>query len=126
MCRSQNADILQFLMENPDKINFDSLCKNPHPIAVSFILEKFRENTSINFCLSSIARNTNPDILEILKMLFLEKNTVGCGSLLSSNPIAMDIIRERPELINWDMLSSNPAIFRKVGNEGLGDFLDSL
>ena len=86
------------ILERPNKIYLDYLCKNTHPAAIG-IIEKYLDLVDWSWL------SSNPAAISII-----EKNLDKvCWSYLCLNPKAIHIIKKYPEKIDWGCLSSNPA-----------------
>jgi hypothetical protein len=77
-----NSKAISFLKENPDLINYKVLCYNNSKEAMELIKER-------------IKRGLIEDI---------------CFEYLSTNPYAIDILKEYPERIEWDMTILNENV----------------
>ena len=78
LSQQQHDDIVTFLVENPEYIDYDLFSRNPHPIAVQYILTHIDQYEAHWVYLS---QNTNDDI--VLYVL------------------------DHPNYINWNYLSAN-------------------
>ena len=86
---SKNPSAIGLLLGNPRKIVLSTLCGNPHPEAIKII----RKHIDDNGC----AVNEGPNNID--------------NSMLSENPAAIDILLEHPDIIDYESISANPAIF---------------
>lgn len=100
---SEKGDDLQFLKENPDRIDWFYLSKNEHPIAIE-LLEK--EAKKIDDKIEWRFLSINPKAIRILAkyphkidFFYLSRNP---------NPEAIALLEKYPEEIDWEELSENP------------------
>jgi hypothetical protein len=123
LCRYTSKEGIQFLKNNPHKINWEILSNNPYAIdflkenqdkiywsslsSVSSAIDFLKENQDkINWiCFSE---NTHPDAIRMIEQN-LDKI---CFERLSVNPnavhILMDYYKHNPDKINFKLLSQNP------------------
>jgi hypothetical protein len=102
----EHPGIVEFLnMVGFNESMFAYMCKNPY--CIQFIEENIH-NYRIN--LLNLAQN-KAAIHLIRKYLHTDQFTVDCWNYLCKNesPEAIQILKENPDKIRWDTLSSNPA-----------------
>ena len=87
-------NLLEFLKENPEKIDWYSLSSNPNAI------ELLKENKEL---IDWDQLSQNPNAIELLKANPENIN----WNLLSLNYNAIELLKENPEKINWNCLSKN-------------------
>jgi ribosomal protein L24E len=135
---SKHPDAIQLLKQNPDKINWRWLSKNPAAGAIEIMEQKLNqifwmgwdglnwrdflsENPSairllkrfpelINFRL--LSSNTNPEAIQLL-----EQNPEKINSIhLSYNKTteAIQLLERNPDKIEWYCLSTNPAAIKML------------
>ena len=117
-CLSENEKAIDFLLENPELIEWNLFSRNSNPIAIE-LLEKNKHK--INWSILSYNENAiellkrNPDKIDWRNLSsnpnaieLLEKNRDKINwSYLSTNPNAIKLLEENPENIRWFYLSSN-------------------
>ena len=100
---NENPRAVPYLMENPEKIDWNHLSKNPAAMDLLMAnLDKIR--------IGWLAKNPAavPYVLKNTPLV----NSLACGAItndLNMNPAAMDFFKEHPERINWGLMSINPA-----------------
>jgi len=112
LSRNSNPQVIELLKDNPKKINWCSLSENPN--AIDLLIQRLKQNyptTSIDYGrkdkinLKLLCDNINVSrILHQFPKYVNYSNYIG----LSSNPSAIDFLKEHPNRICWDDLSSNP------------------
>jgi hypothetical protein len=120
---SANPNAIPLLEKNPEKINWEKLCTNPNAI---HLLEKNLDK------IDWFELSTNPNAIYLLEQnqkkidwgfLSMNKNAVYLFEknmdrinwyYLVQNTGAMDFLEKHKEkIIDWDALSTNPAIFEE-------------
>jgi len=107
IARNTNPRAIEIIRENMEKVDLNQLCANPSAVG---LLEEFPEKIGYRFLLE----NPNAEKLLRRKLLedpeFYEKTTKSdlYKFYLSSNPCAISILKEHPELISWSALGQNP------------------
>jgi hypothetical protein len=102
LAKSQNPYILHLLEPLLEKFHiyneyeyfWDALCENPNPIVFP-IIQKLIEKDKYNseYCLVSLAMNTNPDVISLIEPLLMKKEEYyDCEEF-------------------WEVISKNPNIF---------------
>jgi hypothetical protein len=114
---SSNPNAVQYLLENHfDRIFWWHFSSNPE--AVDFLLQHPERIVWKGF-----SSNPNPKALE-----FMKKNKVEIDYMnlcKNPNPDSFELLMEKPDLINWEILSTHPGIFTldyeamRVNNEQL-------
>ena len=89
----------------PDKIQWDKLSRNTEATP---ILEYVLETTPEKIIWSILARN--PNAIHLLET-HLDKLDNNGWANLCSNSNAIHLLSEKQHLIDWNLLSENPAIF---------------
>jgi len=125
---SQNPNAIEILRANPKRIHWRCLSGNPNAIE---ILKEYSD------MIDWISLSSNSNAIELLgnnptkikwslmcnihkkEAIELIKNNLNKKyykyldwSALSSNPFAIELLKENPEMIDWWNLSSNPSIFQ--------------
>ena len=98
---SAMPELIVVLEKNPEKINWEFLCENP---AACHLIKKVIEEEgpySKKLYWSQICCNKSRAAIEILLDHINKIHWV----LLSSNPFALDILKQYPEEIDWENLS---------------------
>ena len=113
---NKHADIafFEFLKNNLDFIDYNLLSSNNSDRAIQLLL---RDTDNINW--NSICSNTNKKAIEMVFDKFY--GFTGYKSLLkclnnNKSKYAVDLLIKYPELIDWNMIWSNPYIFKSITN----------
>lgn len=102
LSQQQHDDIVTFLVENPEYIDYDLFSRNPHPIAVQYILTHIDQYEAHWVYLS---QNTNDDI--VLYVLD-HPNYINWNYLSANyNDIAVTYLLDHVNHIFWDQFSQN-------------------
>jgi hypothetical protein len=139
MAKSHNPVVLGFLLEHPDKINWNILCANesdyaikimqnnysvqimhnrinfdilsgnPNPKAFDLIENNVNSNPYFNIYM--LARNPHENAVRIIRDAYEYGNTMATETLenFSLNPGAIDTLMQYPELIKFNFILQNPG-----------------
>lgn len=101
---SANPAAIDLLLQHPDKINYQQLCKNTHPEAIALL----RSNPS-SICWNLVCANPAE---EAVALLLEPENAIRLSPYWLShntNPRALRLLWHRTSEINWEGLSRNPS-----------------
>lgn len=104
---SANPFAMHILENNLENVDWHNLCTNPHPKAIQLL-----ENNPDKICIALLASNSNPAAKHLLNTSSLHTsgpNNRLYWSFLSNNPnpFAIDLLKQHPKRINWELLSRN-------------------
>ena len=110
---TENPSAIDILKENPGKIVWSLLSNNTNPRAIDLLRERiFQENNmskkdykKLGNKIDWASLTTNPNAIELLK----EYPHKIKWEYLSANTAAIDWLKENKKVIDWGMLSENPA-----------------
>jgi hypothetical protein len=125
-----NPEAIELLKANFGKIDWYNLSKNPNPEAIE-LLKAYPKKIKWEY----LSENSNSNIIELLKEKIKLENNLSSDdlddlpnykkidwSVLSANPIVIELLRADPEKIDWidwKELSANPnAIELLKANQG--------
>ena len=125
-----NPEAIELLKANFGKIDWYNLSKNPNPEAIE-LLKAYPKKIKWEY----LSENSNTNIIELLKEKIKLENNLSSDdlddlpnykkidwSVLSANPIVIELLRADPEKIDWidwKELSANPnAIELLKANQG--------
>ena len=125
-----NPEAIELLKANLGKIDWYNLSKNPNPEAIE-LLKAYPKKIKWEY----LSENSNSNIIELLKEKIKLENNLSSDdlddlpnykkidwSVLSANPIVIELLRADPEKIDWidwKELSANPnAIELLKANQG--------
>ena len=112
LSEQNNDEIVRYLLEHPDQIDFPSFCKNPHPKAVQYVLEKIKTkpyDTWSQEIRRSLSNNTHDDIVRYE----LENSRTYQWPILefAANPndiIVTYLLAHPDDIYHWNQFSKNP------------------
>jgi len=105
-CLSANPNAIKLLREYPDMIDWKTLLSNSN--AIELLCDN---QTKIKW--SIMCNIHKKEAIELIKNNLNKKYYKYLDwSALSSNPFAIELLKENPEMIDWWNLSSNPSIFQ--------------
>ena len=112
---SCNPNAIELLKKNRAKINWDNLSMNPNPEAIE-LLKAYPKKIKWGY----LSENSNSKIIELLREKIKLENNLSSDelddlpnykkidwSVLSANPIMIELLRENPDRIDWQLLSEN-------------------
>jgi len=100
---SKNPNAIELLKKNPKKIDWGGLSENPNPEAIELLKANLDNIDWIAW--KSLSINPNPNLIELLKKTNLNELD---WRILSSNPYAIELLKENQDKIDWHYLSANP------------------
>ena len=111
-CLTVNPSAIDILKANPKKIIWSLLANNTNPLAIDLLRERaVLENNMSNKDYKKLGDQidwddltTNPNAIELLKEYPHKIN----WEMLSENTAAIDWLKENKNVIDWDILSVNP------------------
>jgi hypothetical protein len=106
MCK--NPYCIHFIEENKHNYNINLILLAQNKAAVHIIRKHLKEFTTC--CWDYLCINQSPEAIEILK----ENPTKIRWDLLSSNPAAIQLLEENPTCINMYYLCANPAAIHLI------------
>lgn len=132
LSRLNDDRALLLLQNNKDKIEWEDLSINPHPKAVSLLLNRnnpnkfidkynislntnkriisYLQNNTDKIYWENLSRNHNP---EAIKFIIKNPDKPKNWSFLSKNPYALNLLKDNKDKIDLIGLGSNPAIFQE-------------
>jgi hypothetical protein len=110
---TENPSAIDILKANPGKIVWSLLSNNTNPQAIDLLRERIVQENNMSKKdyktfgnkIDWASLTTNPNAIELLK----EYPHKIKWEYLSANPAAIDLLKENPNAIDWEMLSENPA-----------------
>ena len=110
---TENPSAIDILKANPGKIVLSLLCNNTNPLAIDLLRERAvlennmskKDYKKLGNKIDWASLTTNPNAIELLKEYPHKIN----WEMLSANTAAIDWLKENKNAINWDILSENPA-----------------
>lgn len=124
LSEQNNDEIVGYLLEHPDMIDFLSFCKNPHPKAVQYVLEKIKTKkekdkdteTDVQHYASlpqnirtSLSKNTHDDIVhyELANVRSYQLPILEFAA--NPNDLIVTYLLEQPyHIYHWNQFSKNP------------------
>lgn len=130
LSEQNNDEIVRYLLEHPDMIDFLSFCKNPHPKAVQYVLEKSKTKKEIEKEIeknkdtetdvqhyanlpqnirTSLSKNTHDDIVryELVNVRSYQLPILEFAA--NPNDLIVTYLLEQPYYIyHWNQFSKNP------------------
>lgn len=120
LSEQNNDEIVRYLLEHPDQIDFLSFCKNPHPKAVQYVLEKIKTKKDIETDVqhyaslpqnirTSLSKNTHDDIVryELVNVRSYQLPILEFAA--NPNDLIVTYLLEQPYYIyHWNQFSKNP------------------
>jgi len=114
-----NPEAIELLKANFGKIDWYNLSKNPNPEAIE-LLKAYPKKIKWEY----LSENSNSNIIELLKEKIKLENNLSSDdlddlpnykkidwSVLSANPIVIELLKANQGKINWQALSANPNAF---------------
>lgn len=120
LSEQNNDEIVRYLLEHPDMIDFLSFCKNPHPKAVHYVLEKIKikkdTETEVQHYANlpqnirtSLSKNTHDDIVhyELANVRSYQLPILEFAA--NPNDLIVTYLLEQPyHIYHWNQFSKNP------------------